>query len=169
MSALWCLGGCEQLLSRVLPDEEGTADVHVEGADDTLLGDLHTHIQQLDQLHRDPLLLVTEHTATLRISSTMGHMSTGPPSFSLLNTAQWATHPMHPIEEYQCVNKSYKFRHVKQCTWYNEIASVDARHQHRTRISSVATETIRKCMQLIQGEAATTLALSHFRIIPSTY
>lgn len=33
----------------------------VEGAYDALLGDLHTHVQQLDEVHRDPFLLIARN------------------------------------------------------------------------------------------------------------
>ena len=40
------LGGV-QVLACVLPHQQGGADVHVEGANDALLRNLHTYIQQL--------------------------------------------------------------------------------------------------------------------------
>ena len=47
-----------EVLPRVLPDEQGGTHVHVERADDPLLGDLHTHVQQLQQVGWDALPLI---------------------------------------------------------------------------------------------------------------
>lgn len=37
-------------LSGIFPDQQGGAHVHIERADDPLLGDLHAHIQHLEQV-----------------------------------------------------------------------------------------------------------------------
>lgn len=50
------------MLPCVLPDQQGSAHVHVEGADDPLLRDLHTHIQQLEQVGRNTFPLVAKRT-----------------------------------------------------------------------------------------------------------
>ena len=57
------------LLSCVLPDDEGATHVHVERSDDAGLRDFHTHVQQLNHFHRDTRLLVAMETTSQNIES----------------------------------------------------------------------------------------------------
>lgn len=49
-----------ELLPGVLPDQQRPTHVHVERADDALLGDLHTDVQLLDQTDGDSLTFVPD-------------------------------------------------------------------------------------------------------------
>lgn len=50
----------EQLLPGILPDEQSAAHMHVQGADDALLRDLHTHIQMLHQVGWDSFAFIAD-------------------------------------------------------------------------------------------------------------
>jgi hypothetical protein len=49
-----------QLLPGVLPDEQGPTHMDIQRADHTLLRDLHTHVQLLDEARWNPFPLVSE-------------------------------------------------------------------------------------------------------------
>lgn len=55
------------MLPRVFPNQQGGAHMHVEGADDPLLRDLHTNIQHLEQVGRNtfPFIAVRRERYTL--------------------------------------------------------------------------------------------------------
>ena len=46
------------MLLAVFPHQQSSTDVHVEGADQSQLRDLHALLHQVDQLHWDALALV---------------------------------------------------------------------------------------------------------------
>lgn len=54
------LGVPKQLLSGILPYQQGSAHVHVKRADDALLRNLHTHIQLLDQICWNPFTFISD-------------------------------------------------------------------------------------------------------------
>ena len=52
------LSTSQQMLLAVLPHQQSSTDVHIEGADQPQLRDLHALLHQVDQLHWDALTLV---------------------------------------------------------------------------------------------------------------
>lgn len=52
--------GPQELLSGVFPDQQSSAHMDVEGADDSLLRNLHTHIQLLNQICRDSFTFIAD-------------------------------------------------------------------------------------------------------------
>ena len=58
----YLLPNLDESLPDVLPDEYCTGDVYIHGTDDAFLWYFNTHVQVLDQLHWNPLLLVPDKT-----------------------------------------------------------------------------------------------------------
>lgn len=52
------------LLPGVLPDHDAGTDVHIQGTNHTILGDLHANIDKIQQIHRHAVLLLTYSTET---------------------------------------------------------------------------------------------------------
>lgn len=55
-----------EVLPCVLPNQQGGADVHVEGPGDPLLRDLHAHIQHLEQVGRNTFPFIARMRETQR-------------------------------------------------------------------------------------------------------